>query len=125
MGAIMGSIDFAMVHSCKILRDTGTTQDTAGTPIPNLVSTDSKCLFENVSSAGNYIAETDAGPVILYSILCSLPTETVVQEGDYISTTERVWAGTYRVEHVDAPEIPGSEIIDHLEAFLKRADKRG
>jgi hypothetical protein len=121
----MGSIDFLMVHTCQILRDSGTTQDSAGEPIPNLVPTDSKCLFENVSNAGNYITQTEAGPVILRSIICFLPAETVVEEGDFISTTEPNWAGTYEVQSVDDPEIPFTHVVDHKEAFLKVVKKRG
>jgi uncharacterized protein (DUF1499 family) len=121
----MGSIDFLMIHACQILRDSGTTQDSAGEHIPNLVPTDSKCLFEMLSSAGNYISDSQSGPVILRSIICSLPANTIVEEGDFISTTEENWIGTYRVDYVDAPEIPGTNTIDHKEAFLKVVKKRG
>jgi hypothetical protein len=121
----MGSIDFTMVHACQILRDSGTTQDSAGEPIPNLVPTDSNCLFETLSNAGNYISDSQSGPVIIRSIICFLPAETIVEEGDYISTTEPNWVGTYKVDYVDAPEIPGKNTIDHKEAFLKVVKKRG
>ncbi len=121
----MGSIDAAMVHACQIHRDTGTTQNAAGSPIPNLVPTDSKCLFSKVSTAGNYIPSSEAGKVIESSIVAFLPAEAVVETGDFISTTEPNWAGTYEVQDVDAPEIPFSGIVDHKEAFLKKVAKRG
>lgn len=121
----MGSIDFAMIHSCQIIRDTGTTQDAAGSPIPNLVPTDSVCLFSNISSAGNYISAGEAGKVIESSLIVFLPSTATVQEGDFISTTESNYSGTYEVQKVDAPEIPFSGIVDHKEAFLKAVKKRG
>jgi hypothetical protein len=125
MEAIMGSIDAAMVHTCQVLRDTGTTQDSAGEHIPDLVPTDSVCLFEKMSTAGNYISDTDAGKVIVSSIIVSLPDDAVVQTGDFVSTTEPNWAGTYEVQDVDAPEIPNTHIVDHKIAFLKKVGKRG
>lgn len=121
----MGTIDTAMVHTCSILRESTTTQASSGEPSTSYSTTASVCLFENVSTSGNYISNSEAGPVILYSILCSLPDTVTIQEGDYISTTETNWAGTYRVEHVDAPEIPFTDVVDHKEAFLKRVAKRG
>jgi len=121
----MGSIDFAMIHSCQILHDAGTTQDAAGSPIPNLVPTDSVCLFSNISTAGNSILISEAGKVIETSLVCFLPSTATVQEGDFISTAETNYAGTYEVQKVDSPEIPFSGIVDHKEAFLKAVKKRG
>lgn len=120
----MGSIDFAMVHNCQILRDAGTTQDTSGSPIPNLIPTDSKCLFSKVSTAGNYISETEAGKVKISSNMVFLPASVVVEKGDLIATTEPNWKGTYEVQDVDTPEVPGTGIIDHIEASLKEVIKR-
>lgn len=120
----MGSIDFAMLHACQIIRDSGTTQNAAGSPIPNLVFTNSKCLFSNVSLASNNISDSEAGKVIISSLMVFLPAAAVVQAGDSITTTEPNWTGTYEVQKVDAPEIPFSEIVDHKEAFLKVVKKR-
>jgi hypothetical protein len=121
----MGSIDFSMVHSCQVLRDTGTTQNAAGSPIPNLFHTPYKCLFSNISTAGNFISIAEAGKLITSTFLVFLPAEAVVEEGDLVSTEEPNWKGTYEVQKVDAPEIPFSGIVDHKEAFLKAVEKRG
>jgi hypothetical protein len=120
----MGSIDFAMVHSCQVLRDTGATQNAAGSPIPNSVPTPYNCLFSNISTAGNSISIAEAGKLITSTFMVFLPAEAVVEEGDFISTEEPNWKGTYEVQKVDAPEIPFSESVDHKEAFLKAVKKR-
>lgn len=121
----MGSIDFAMRHACQILRDSGTTQDAAGSPIPNIVSTDSKCLFSKLSTSGNNILNTAAGPMLVTSVVIFLPITAVISEGDMVTTTEPHWEGTYEVQSIDAPEIPGTGIVDHVEAFLEEVAKRG
>lgn len=121
----MGSIDAAMVHSCQILIDTGTTQNAAGTPITNYVTTDSVCLFSNINASSNSVSGSEAGKVIISSLLCFLPSTATVTEGDLISTTETNYTGTYEVKSVDAPEIPFSGIVDHKEAYLKKVVKRG
>lgn len=121
----MGSIDAAMVHTCQIKRDTGTTQNAAGTPITNYVSTDSVCLFENNPTDFNSVKLTEAGEFIVSSPIVFLPADTVIEQGDLIVTTQSNWAGTYEVKHVDAPEIPFSGIVDHKEACLKKVAKRG
>ena len=123
--ATMGSIDFAMLHNCQILRETGTTQNAAGTPVPSYSSTDSICLFDIISIAGNTISTSEPGKVIISSPVVFLPADTEIDEGDLISTTEQNWAGTYEVQSVNAPVIPFSGIIDHKEAFLKVIKKRG
>lgn len=120
----MGSIDNTMIHSCKIVKDQGTTQDDAGEPIKNLVSTDSKCFFSKVSSAGNYLSNGDSGWVKVTSIMCFLPDSAIVEKGDIITTTETHFAGTYTVEDVDAPQLPFTDFVDHLEASLKEVAKR-
>jgi len=121
----MGIIDFTFVHTCQILRDTGTTQNAAGSLIPNIVTTNSSCLFSNVSTSGNYISDTEAGKVIVSSTMVFLPANVTIQEGDSISTTEPHFAGTYKVQKVDAPEILGTDSVDHLEVYLKEVAKRG
>lgn len=121
----MNSLDLAMKHSCQVLRDTGTTQNAAGSPIPNLVPTDYKCLFSRISTSGNSISNTDAGKVKFTSIMVFLPGSAVVEKGDYITTTEQHWAGTYEVQDVDAPTAFFSDDVDHIEAFLKEVTKRG
>jgi hypothetical protein len=121
----VGSIDYLMIHTCHILIDTGTTQNAAGEPITNFVSTTSVCFFSNVSTAGNSVSDSEAGKVILSSIVAFLPDSVTVESGDFISTTEENWIGTYEVQKVDAPEIPYTGIVDHKEAYLKRVAKRG
>jgi len=121
----MGVIDFTFVHACQILRDTGTTQNPAGSLIPNIVTTNSSCLFSNVSTSGNHILDTEAGKVIVSSTMVFLPANTTVQEGDFISTAEPHFAGKYEVQKVDAPEILGADAVDHLEVYLKEVAKRG
>ena len=83
------------------------------------------CLFENISTSENYISDSDAGQVILSSPMVFLPSTATVQEGDHVTTTQTNWSGTYKVQKVDAPEIPFSSIPDHKEAFLKVVKKRG
>ncbi len=121
----MNSLDLAMKHSCQILQDTGTTQDDAGVPVPNIVSTFSKCLFSKVTTANNSISLTEAGKVKVSSVVCFLPNNAVVEKGDFITTTEQHWTGTYEVQDVDAPTVFFSEEVDHIEAFLKEVAKRG
>lgn len=86
------------------------------------------CLFSNFSNnstSGNYISDSDAGQVIFSSPMVFLPSKATVQEGDHVTTTQTNWSGTYKVQKVDAPEIPFSSIPDHKEAFLKVVKKRG
>lgn len=83
------------------------------------------CLFSNISTSGNYISDSDAGQVIFSSPMVFLPSAATVQEGDHVTTTQTNWSGTYKVQKVDAPEIPFSSIVDHKEAFLKVVKKRG
>lgn len=120
----MNSLDLAMKHTCQVLRDAGTTQNAAGTPITNFNPTSYKCLFSKISSAGNYISNTEAGKVKISSVMVFLPSNAVVEKGDFISTTETHWEGTYEVQDVDAPSSFFSEDIDHVEAFLKEVSKR-
>ncbi len=122
---MMNSLDFAMKHSCQVLKDTGTTQDDVGSPIHNYISTTYKCLFSKVSTSGNYISSGEVGKVITSSHMVFLPADAVVEEGDMISTDEAHWAGTYEVQNVDAPIIPSTGVVDHIEAFLKVVKKRG
>lgn len=109
-----------MIHSCKIIKDTGTTQNAAGSHIPNLVSSDSKCLFSKSGAPKNYISDANAGKIIFNSTLVFLPVNVEIAEGDYVSTTEPHWEGTYEVQKVDAPGIPA----DHIEASLTEVKKR-
>jgi len=118
-------LDLGMVHTCQVLHDTGTTQNIAGSPIPNMVSTEYKCSFENITTSGFSVSNTDAGKVIISSPVVFLPDNAIVQKGDFISTTELNWAGTYEVQKVDAPEDLFSGEIDHIEAFLMEVAKRG
>lgn len=83
------------------------------------------CLFSNISTSGNYILNQESGKVIQSSLIVFLPSSAVVLEGDYVTTTETNYTGTYEVQKVDAPEIPFSGIIDHKEAYLKKVAKRG
>lgn len=121
----MNSLNLAMKHTCQVLRDTGTTQNDAGTPVPNMVPTSYKCLFSKITTANNSISLTEAGKVKVSSVVCFLPKNAVVYKGDYIATTETHWVGTYEVQDVDAPSSFFSDEIDHVEAFLKEVAKRG
>lgn len=82
------------------------------------------CLFSNISTSGNYISTSDAGKVIESSLVVFLPDTATVEEGDYITTTQTNYSGSYEVQKVDAPEIPFSGTVDHIEAFLKMVKKR-
>jgi len=102
----------------------------AGTPTTTTVtlpsdSTYYDCLFSKITTSGNDVSATGAGKVIISSPMVSLPATAVVQEGDYIRTTEPNWAGTYEVQSIDSPEIPYTGIVDHKEAFLEEVSKRG
>lgn len=119
----MNSLNFAMKHTCQVLRDSATTQNDAGSPIPNFTPTNYKCLFSKVSTAGNYISNTDAGKVKISSVMVFLPSTAIVEKGDFVTTTEQHWRGTYEVQDVDSPGMFGD--VDHIEAFLKEAAKRG
>lgn len=121
----MNSLDCSLIHSCQVLRDTGTTQNAAGSPVPNIVTTPYKCLFSKITTANNSISLTEAGKVKVSSVVCFLPNNAVVEKGDYISTTETHWSGTYEVQDVDAPSSFHSDDVDHIEAFLKEVAKRG
>ena len=121
----MGIIDSAMIHTCQVLRDTGTTQADDGEPITNFVPTDYSCLFDKISVAGNEISFTEAGKIKVTSIICFLPYNAVVEKGDFITTAETNWSGTYEVQDVYAASIPFTETVDHIEATLKEAVKRG
>lgn len=118
----MNALNFGMKHSCLVLRDSGTTQNDAGSPIQNFSHTAYKCLFSKVSTAGNYISNTDAGKVKISSVVVFLPATAIVEKGDFVTTTEQHWVGTYEVQDVDAPGLSGD--VDHIEAFLKEAAKR-
>lgn len=119
----MNSLNCSMKHACQVLHDVGTTQNAAGSPIHNYNSTDYKCLFSKVSTAGNYISITDAGKMKFSSLMVFLPSAAVVEKGDIITTTESHWAGTYEVQDVDVPDDPFT--TDHVEVFLKEVAKRG
>jgi len=122
----MNSLNFGMIHTCRVLSDTGITQNAAGSPISNIVSTEYNCLFANTGSTANAsMAFTEAGNMITLIPFVFLPADAIVSEGDFISTTDRGWKGTYEVQNVDAPEQLFNGVIDHVEAFLKEVAKRG
>ena len=84
------------------------------------------CLFSNISTSGNYVLNNEiVGKVVESSHMVFLPSSAQVLEGDYITTTQTNWAGTYEVQKVDAPELPFTSQVDHKEAFLKVVKKRG
>lgn len=127
----------------ETIQDSNTTKGTAKTsgsliPQTNAVGTPSMtsitlpddstyydCLFEHISTSGNDISSTDAGKVIISSPVVFLPSSAQVREGDFITTQERNWIGTYEVKHLDYPEIPCTDLVDHIEAFLRKVGKRG
>ena len=117
----MNSLNCSLIHSCQVLRDTGTTQNAAGSPIHNYVPTSYNCFFSNLYSNGK-VSVTDAGEMIYSSIMVFLPSSATVDKGDLITTVEPHWEGTYKVQDINVPEDPFA--IDHIEAFLSEVAKR-
>jgi len=65
------------------------------------------------------------GKIITSSPIVFLPANAVVDEGDFISSTEKGYEHTFEVTRVDYPLNMSTEEVDHVEAHLKVVTKRG
>ncbi|BAW29904.1 hypothetical protein SAMN02910340_02094 [Methanosarcina thermophila] len=100
-----------------------------GTPQLTTTSNPSSCRFSQASRSGG-IQSLESGDYIVSEPLLFLPPETVIQEGDIVTSNVHGYEGPYKVLHVEVlyelfMNASGEYEIDHLEVELKAVKKRG
>jgi len=93
-----------------------------GTPQTTTSSIHYACLFSSISVSGG-IQIFDSGKYITANDIVFLPDNAVVQEGDYVTSSETGYNHTYRVEKVTTLYNKDGS-IDHIEAQLKVVTKK-